>query len=134
MDSNIAKGEPCMKSILVIEDNEVILFNIKLLLEMNEYNPVLAKNGVEAIDIMKKDDKNAGLLHISEIWPFPTEQVKNQMEKSKQTYTVENNATGQLARLIQRETGKQVNGTILKYDGRPFSPGLVVSGVEKEGC
>jgi 2-oxoglutarate ferredoxin oxidoreductase subunit alpha len=33
---------------------------------------------------------------------------------------VENNATGQLARLI-REAGVNVDKQVLKYEGRPFS-------------
>ena len=35
--------------------------------------------------------------------------------------TVENNASGQLARLLRRETGIKTAGSILKYDGRPFT-------------
>jgi 2-oxoglutarate ferredoxin oxidoreductase subunit alpha len=35
--------------------------------------------------------------------------------------SVEENATGQLAALV-REHGGRVDGTILKYDGRPFTP------------
>ena len=35
--------------------------------------------------------------------------------------TVENNAAGQLAKLLRRETGIKVDDSILKFDGRPFN-------------
>ncbi|MFX0100121.1 MAG: response regulator [Candidatus Hodarchaeota archaeon] len=55
-----------MKTILVIEDNEIILFNIKLLLEMNDYNPILARDGEEALEIMNSSEKPPDLI-ISDI-------------------------------------------------------------------
>jgi 2-oxoglutarate ferredoxin oxidoreductase subunit alpha len=45
---------------------------------------------------------------------------------------VENNATGQLAHLIRAETGKEVKGKILKYDGRPFTPDYIMRALRKE--
>lgn len=38
--------------ILVVEDDESILFNIRLLLEFNDFDVVSAKNGVETLDLM----------------------------------------------------------------------------------
>jgi len=87
----------------------------------------------EAVDILRKEGTRVSLLHVSEIWPFPAEEVADHMANARRTYVVENNATGQLARLIRRETGKRVDATILKCDGRPFSPAQVVDGVKKEG-
>ena len=37
------------------------------------------------------------------------------------TICIENNATGQFARLMKAETGYSFNGFINKYDGRPFT-------------
>jgi 2-oxoglutarate ferredoxin oxidoreductase subunit alpha len=48
------------------------------------------------------------------------------------SYVIENNATGQLSHLIRAETGKDVNGRILKYDGRPFTPAHIAEAVRKE--
>ena len=56
----------------------------------------------------------------------------NLLDKSKKTYVVEGNATGQFARLIRQETGKTLTGTILKYDGRPFTQAQIVAGLKKE--
>ena len=87
----------------------------------------------EAVDTLRKDGAKVSLLHLSEIWPFPAEEVTDHIANAQHTYVVENNATGQLARLIRRETGRKVDGTILKYDGRPFSPSLIVNSLKKEG-
>jgi len=86
----------------------------------------------EAIDILRKEGKDVNLLHFNELWPFPTADVSNILDKSNYSFVIENNATGQLARLIKAETGKTVTGLILKYDGRPFTPALIAQRVKQE--
>lgn len=54
------------------------------------------------------------------LWPFPVKQFQAALKGVKKLICVENNATGQLALLIQR-FGFGVNEKILKYDGRPFT-------------
>lgn len=88
----------------------------------------------EAIDILHKENYSVNLLHLSELWPFPADKVINIVHEAKSCYVVENNASGQLSRLIRQETGKQVNGVILKYDGRPFTPAGIVKDWKKEAC
>jgi 2-oxoglutarate ferredoxin oxidoreductase subunit alpha len=88
----------------------------------------------EATDTLRKEGKAINLLHFSELWPFPAEAVAKAIDNSHFSYVVENNATGQLARLIRAETGKEVSGKILKFDGRPFTPASFVEQVKKEGC
>jgi 2-oxoglutarate ferredoxin oxidoreductase subunit alpha len=39
---------------------------------------------------------------------------------------VEGNATGQLARLIRRETGFHIEDMILRYDGLPITPEFIL--------
>jgi len=87
----------------------------------------------EAVDILRREDKmSINLLHLNELWPFPAEKVTDVLKKAKQSYVVENNAGGQLARLIRQETGQQVTGTILKFDGRPFSPAVIAQKLREE--
>jgi len=86
----------------------------------------------EAVDLLRAEQIPANLLHLTEIWPFPAEAVSSILGKSKHSLVVENNATGQLSRLIRRETGLKVSGTILKFDGRPFSPADILREVKKE--
>ncbi|MFH0826790.1 MAG: 2-oxoacid:acceptor oxidoreductase subunit alpha [Candidatus Omnitrophota bacterium] len=52
--------------------------------------------------------------------PFPVRQFQEALKGVKRIICVENNATGQLLRLIKGH-GFNVNATIFKYDGRPFS-------------
>jgi 2-oxoglutarate ferredoxin oxidoreductase subunit alpha len=86
----------------------------------------------EAVDILRGEDLDVNLLHLNELWPFPAEAVSNVVDRSSRSFVVESNATGQLARLIRSETGKKVTGKILKFDGRPFTPALIVGELKKE--
>ncbi|MDN7011515.1 2-oxoacid:acceptor oxidoreductase subunit alpha [Methanoculleus sp. FWC-SCC3] len=52
--------------------------------------------------------------------PFPTRQWKETMIGAGKVVCVENNATGQLGRLL-RQQGFDPGRPILKYDGRPFA-------------
>ncbi len=85
----------------------------------------------EAVDIMRGEGLDANLLHLNELWPFPAEAVSSALDQASRSFVVENNATGQLARLIRSETGKKVTAEILKFDGRPFTPALIVDELKK---
>jgi len=86
----------------------------------------------EAVDILQGEGLDVNLLHLNELWPFPAEAVSAVLDQSGRSFVVENNATGQLARLMRSETGKKVTGKILKFDGRPFTPALIVGELKKE--
>jgi len=87
----------------------------------------------EAVDILRREDTSVNMLHLNELWPFPAKAVADAVSKARNSYAIENNATGQLARLIKTETGYDVGGRILKYDGRPFTPAYIAQAVRKEG-
>ncbi|MGA2368743.1 MAG: 2-oxoacid:acceptor oxidoreductase subunit alpha [Dehalococcoidia bacterium] len=87
----------------------------------------------EAVDTLNKEKADVNLLHYSEIWPFNKQPVIGAASTAKKIYTVENNFTGQFADLIAQETGRMVNGKILKWDGRPFSPEYIVREFKKIG-
>ncbi len=86
----------------------------------------------EAVQVLRENGIKANHLHFTELWPFPIERVIPTLNKSTKSIVIENNATGQLAQLIRRETGCKVSGHILKYDGRPFSPQYIVDALKKE--
>ena len=86
----------------------------------------------EAVDLLKKDGLAVNHLHLSEIWPFPVAAVSSVLDNRAKSIVIENNATAQLARLIRRETGHKVSGSILKFDGRPFSPRYIVNHLKRE--
>jgi 2-oxoglutarate ferredoxin oxidoreductase subunit alpha len=86
----------------------------------------------EAVDILRKESASVNMLHLSELWPFPAKAVADAVSKARNSYVIENNATGQLACLIKAETGYDVSGRILKFDGRPFTPAYIAAAVRKE--
>jgi 2-oxoglutarate ferredoxin oxidoreductase subunit alpha len=82
----------------------------------------------EAVDRMNAERPgSASMLHYSALWPFPVEATEAAFQKARRTVNVEVNATGQLARLIRTETGFVLDGQILRYDGRPFTPEYIVA-------
>jgi 2-oxoglutarate/2-oxoacid ferredoxin oxidoreductase subunit alpha len=85
----------------------------------------------EAVDALSALGRKTAMLMFSDIWPLPQKRLKTLIPKVGQVFVVENNATGQLAGLIRRETGLNPGKSILKYDGRPFMPGEIVGEVEK---
>lgn len=85
----------------------------------------------EAVDILNGEGMSVKLLQLNELWPFPAGDVSDVLNEAKIIYVVEGNAVGQLARLIRTETGIQVDGMILKYDGRPFTPAYIADKVRK---
>ena len=64
------------------------------------------------------------MMHFSQIYPLP-EQVKFDyieiLKNADLTVCIENNASGQFAKLIRAETGFEFSHQISKYDGRPFT-------------
>lgn len=86
----------------------------------------------EATDHLNKNGVTANFVHLTDVWPFPAEKLAALLEQSNYTICVENNYSGQMARLITAHTGKVVDQKILKYDGRPFSSEEILSQVRVE--
>ncbi|MFH1647684.1 MAG: 2-oxoacid:acceptor oxidoreductase subunit alpha [Chloroflexota bacterium] len=86
----------------------------------------------EAAARLNKDGTAVNTLILGQLWPFPSDTVVEALGRTKKSVVVEGNATGQLAQLIRRETGLEVDAAILKYDGRPFSPADIVGRLRKE--
>lgn len=76
----------------------------------------------ESADILRNEGLNIGCMHISDIWPFKADKIQTTLAACKRFFTVEQNSTAQLGRLIKEQTGLSPDGAILKYDGRPFFP------------
>ena len=77
----------------------------------------------EAVDALSKNRRIA-MLHFSEIYPFPLIEKFDYLSilnNAKLAICIENNATGQFARLMRAETGYAFKAKINKYDGRPFT-------------
>lgn len=65
--------------------------------------------------------KKVGALCFGDVYPLPAEALIKAAEKASIIINVEQNATGQLARLIRAETGIVCGASVLKYDGRQMS-------------
>jgi len=77
----------------------------------------------EAVDRLT-DDHRIGMLHFSEIYPFPGLEKFDYialLQKASLAICIENNATGQFAKHMRSETGFSFTSRINKYDGRPFT-------------
>ncbi|MGD9142380.1 MAG: 2-oxoacid:acceptor oxidoreductase subunit alpha [Dehalococcoidia bacterium] len=86
----------------------------------------------EAAAAIEQDGKAVSTVCFNEIWPFPENLGDEIFRAGSKTVAIENNATGQLAGLIRRETGQKIDRTILKFDGRPFSPEYIIKRLKKE--
>ncbi|MBN2075371.1 MAG: 2-oxoacid:acceptor oxidoreductase subunit alpha [Dehalococcoidales bacterium] len=87
----------------------------------------------EAVDILNEKGTDAGMINLNHLSPFPAEAVADAMNNASRNIVVEGNATGQLAKLIRTETGIKINEKILRFDGRPITPGYIIEKLEKEG-
>jgi len=60
-------------------------------------------------------------IQINRLYPFPAKELARNLGNVP-FHTTENNATGQLASLIREATGLKADKSLLRYDGRPFTP------------
>lgn len=82
----------------------------------------------EAVDRLNAEQVDrANLLHFVDLWPFPTDATTAALERARRLIAVEGNVTGQLATLIRANTGQTMDDTILRYDGRAFTPEYIMS-------
>jgi len=86
----------------------------------------------EAADEINAAGGSANVLQFVDLWPLPEEATAAALGECRRTVAVEQNYTSQLAKLLRMTTGIKVDGTLNKYDGRPFVPGEIVAGLGKE--
>jgi len=78
----------------------------------------------ETLDMLRSDGRKAAMLHFSEVYPFPETEKFDYLgilRNARISFCIENNATGQFARLLKEETGHTFSAGVHKYDGRPFT-------------
>jgi 2-oxoglutarate/2-oxoacid ferredoxin oxidoreductase subunit alpha len=85
---------------------------------------------LEAMKILAGKGISSNLVHITWLFPFPTQVAKDILTKSKRLILVEQNATGQLGNIIRNYTGITIAERILKFDGRPFFPEEIVERIK----
>lgn len=77
----------------------------------------------EATARLEQEGHKVNHVHVRLIHPFPTEEMLPLVKSAKKIAVVENNATGQLAKIIKMNVGcGEKIDNILKYNGNPFLP------------
>ena len=76
----------------------------------------------ETVRGLREEGANWGYIHFSELYPFIEDPIPREISQKARLIAVENNALGQLCKLLRMETGLHIESKILKYDGRPFTP------------
>ncbi|MGD8191110.1 2-oxoacid:acceptor oxidoreductase subunit alpha [Brevibacillus ginsengisoli] len=75
---------------------------------------------------LKVNHAQIRLLH-----PFPAEQMKSLVDKARKVVVIENNATNQISGLMKMNIGNAEKiETVNKYDGNPFLPNDIYTGVK----
>lgn len=70
--------------------------------------------------LAKINRTDIALLHFAQVYPL-SPSAKNYLQKAKKVVVLENNATGQFAKLLSQELKVEIHHHILKYNGLPFT-------------
>jgi 2-oxoglutarate/2-oxoacid ferredoxin oxidoreductase subunit alpha len=88
----------------------------------------------EAITILNHQTiHHFSALVFGDVYPLPVKRLNEKVVQAKQIINVEQNATGQIAKLIREQTGIMCTSSILKYDGRQISGEQIAAQVLKGG-
>ncbi len=81
----------------------------------------------EAAEIMRAKGDKVSVCHFSQVYPLQPESFIPRFNAAKKVVMVESNFRGQMAGLIQRETGFSVQRMVLRYDGLPMTPRYIIN-------
>jgi pyruvate ferredoxin oxidoreductase alpha subunit len=86
----------------------------------------------EAVDRLNDDGHSVRGLGVSDMKPYPVEEMTAFLESVDEALVVEMNASGQFRGLTQKELGRfgEKLSSLLKYNGEPFEPAEIVAGFE----
>ena len=76
---------------------------------------------LDALKTLDAQGKKVNFLQCRLMKPFPADAVAAILRAAKRIVSVEENYSGQLAQLVQEQTGVMISERINKFDGRPFS-------------
>jgi 2-oxoglutarate ferredoxin oxidoreductase subunit alpha len=76
---------------------------------------------LEVIEMLKAEDISVKFVQIKLIWPLPVQEIIKNLKSAKIKIGIENNFSGQLAKLIRQETDIAIDQLIVKYNGRQMS-------------
>lgn len=77
----------------------------------------------EAVERLNSEGRRVAHAHIKVLAPFPTKTLSTYTEKAHNIVVVENNATGQLSKIMKFFGISVPTRSVTKFDGNPFLPG-----------
>jgi 2-oxoglutarate ferredoxin oxidoreductase subunit alpha len=77
----------------------------------------------EAMERLAAEGQRVAHAHVKVLAPFPTKTLSSYTERAKKVVVVENNATGQLSKMMKFFGVPAPTQTVNKFDGNPFLPG-----------
>jgi 2-oxoglutarate ferredoxin oxidoreductase subunit alpha len=86
---------------------------------------------LDALKVLDAQGKTINFLQCRLMKPFPAQGVGAILRRAKRIVSLEENYSGQLAQLVQEQTGVMITERINKFDGRPFSEDEVVNALAK---
>jgi 2-oxoglutarate/2-oxoacid ferredoxin oxidoreductase subunit alpha len=86
---------------------------------------------LDALKALEAQGKKVNYLQCRLMKPFPADDVAAILRTAKRIVSVEENYTGQLAQLVQEQTGVMIDQRINKFDGRPFSEDEMVTALSR---
>lgn len=87
---------------------------------------------LEATERLLEKGRKASVLFFPQLWPMDPQSYLPFLEGAGKIACVEGNSTGQLARLIRRESGFLIESKILRYDGLPITPEYIMNALSAE--
>jgi 2-oxoglutarate ferredoxin oxidoreductase subunit alpha len=82
---------------------------------------------LEAQKTLNQKGLMTGFYHFNHLYPLDQEKIVSLFKENKRYILVENNAWGQLGKILTMETGIKIKEKILRYDGRPITVEEIVS-------
>lgn len=79
----------------------------------------------ESVRQLNASGQSVGALSFGDLYPLPKKAISEWQSKKVHFINVEGNYQGQLAQLIAREMGIMIEDSILKFDGRQFTPDYI---------
>jgi 2-oxoglutarate/2-oxoacid ferredoxin oxidoreductase subunit alpha len=86
---------------------------------------------LDALKVLEGHGKKINFLQCRLMRPFPAKAVGDILRGAKRIVSMEENYSGQLAQVVQEQTGVMIDQRINKFDGRPFSEDEVVNALTK---
>jgi 2-oxoglutarate ferredoxin oxidoreductase subunit alpha len=86
---------------------------------------------LDALKVLEAQGKKINFLQCRLMRPFPAQGIGDILRKAKRIVSIEENYSGQLAQLVQEQTGVMIDQRINKFDGRPFSEDEVVNALAR---